>query len=57
MNCDKVSEGLSWYEDFLRGEDVGEPPQEKLLIWLSYAVQVLQALDDNPKAKEMIDYA
>lgn len=55
--CAKASEGLSWYEDFLNGEDVGEPPREKLLIWVGYAAEVLRALEDHPEAKEIIDYA
>ena len=55
--CAKVSQGLNWYKDYLVGEDVSEPPQEKVLIWLQYAIEVLDALDDNPEAKEIIDYA
>ncbi len=55
--CAKASEGLNWYVDFLNGEDVGEPPREKLILWLEYAVEVLGVLDDHPEAKEIIDYA
>ena len=52
-----AAEGLSWYRDWLAGEDVGEPPKDKLTIWLDYAIEVLEVIEDNPNVKEIIDYA
>lgn len=48
-------EGLGWYKDFLKGEDVAEPTKEQVIEWLYYAIEILDEFQDNPDVKRIYE--
>ena len=48
-------EGLTWFQDWQRGEDCGEPPPDRVSAWIDYAVDILENFKDHPDVKEQYE--
>lgn len=56
LTISKTVAGLIKYQYWRRGGDCAMPDPKELGAWIDYAIEVLEAIDNDPELKERINY-